>query len=282
MKNYDNLVLMHYGVKGMKWRYHKRNGSNSLYDKRRAQMHYSRMASNSNRQNSDAEPTHWEQNGEDSRRKSLDTRNATIAKNHARIARIKSRDIGSPSKVDDFGNESKRIKKKRAEYDNGGPNSNPEDTRRRLVDQKVKDTKKRAVSDSAAARIKAAGDRALNSVKVKEKKDIGPIGDMKRRQESGFNALSRNNKQKLKKKNIEYDGNVSKYDPTKGKSRADKYKADRARVHDFLENARKRYNHNNINGGGSGDNGAWTSRDSDKAAISRYAGPKTKKKKKSS
>lgn len=54
LKNYDNLVLMHYGVKGMKWRHHKINGSNSLYEKRRAQMRYS---SSSNRPNGEAEST---------------------------------------------------------------------------------------------------------------------------------------------------------------------------------------------------------------------------------
>lgn len=44
MKNYDDLILMHYGVKGMKWRYHKNNGSTSLYMKRQAQMRYSGSA----------------------------------------------------------------------------------------------------------------------------------------------------------------------------------------------------------------------------------------------
>lgn len=237
LKNYDDLILMHYGVKGMKWRYHKNNGSTSLYAKRQAQMRYS-GSSKGRPDSGDAEshknsplgkdPVGPNGNPEETRRKLVEQQKAKMQSRAAadRLRAIADRNIRSigprerkkPQPIDfikpkesgleeAFRKPGRDLKRKMAEYDNGGPNSNPENTRKKREKEAQKQINKqvnKAKSDAAAAKIKSASDKAIRSVGPKERQPIDAINKPKK---SGIDNVFREPGRKLKKKTgIMYKG----------------------------------------------------------------------------
>lgn len=237
MKNYDNLFLMHYGVKGMKWRYHKNNGSTSLYAKRRSQMRYSASASGkpdgdaeSTRKNPTPNPRYSiDSNGNpENTRKRLIEEQIQRSQSRAYADKIKAvterniKNIGGKERkaqpIDSilpkeskmeaaFRKPGRDLKKKMSEYDNTGSNGNPENTRKKREKEAQKQIDKqfdKAKSDAAAARIKSASDKAVRNIGSREKQPI----DVMNKPKKGLNKAFEEPSRKLKKKRSEYGKNI--------------------------------------------------------------------------